>query len=84
VGTRVKVAGSTMLTSYFELVPRSRIGGAIHPFPYMLSWHSTYIVKHRDFYLFNLLQKLEAASNVFFLSGQHKKGESLPCQWFIT
>jgi hypothetical protein len=28
-------------------------GGAIHPLPHMSSWHSTYLIKHRDSFTFN-------------------------------
>jgi hypothetical protein len=36
------------LTTHFQLVPRSRKGGSIHPLPQTSSWHSTELPEYRS------------------------------------
>jgi hypothetical protein len=36
------------LATHFQLVPRSKKHGSIHPLPHTPSWHSAELVKHRD------------------------------------
>jgi hypothetical protein len=36
------------LTTHFQLVPRSRKCGSIHPLPHTPSWRGAQLVKHRD------------------------------------
>jgi hypothetical protein len=49
---REKSGRVVKLTTRFQLVPRSRKCGSIHPLPHMLSWRSASLVKHRDNFTF--------------------------------
>jgi hypothetical protein len=42
------------LTTHLKLVLRSRKCGSIHPLSHTPSWHSAYLVKHRDNFTFKV------------------------------
>jgi hypothetical protein len=62
-----KATGEVKLTTYLQLVPRTRIRGSIHPLPRTSSWHSVYLVKHRDsfhLYFYRLASSLCFVSQI--------------------
>jgi hypothetical protein len=58
--------------------PRSRKRGSIHPFPHTPSWHSAWLVKHRDNFIFYSVQIAPGAYLAFYPIGI---GCTVPGAW---
>jgi hypothetical protein len=52
---RGKSGCGVKLTTYLQLVPRSRKRGSMHPLPHTPWWRNAYLVKHRDNFTFTFI-----------------------------